>query len=212
MLSTVAVLALVAWLVLASPVLAVREVGVVGAERLDPAQVRELTADAVGTPLARVDTAEVAERVAALPLVRTVEVVRAWPRTLEVRLVERVPVAALPAGPAFRLVDADAVLVMDVPEAPADLPVVEVGALPEGAPSLDAATDVLGSLPEELRADVERVVADTPDEVRLHLRDGGEVLWGGPADSELKSRVLQALRSQDADVYDVSAPLTPVTR
>jgi cell division protein FtsQ len=210
--AVLAVAGLAGWAVLVSPLLAVREVGVVGAERIDPSAVTELAAPTVGTPLARVDTAAVETRVLGLPLVKDVDVVRAWPRTLEVRLVERVPIAAVPAGGAFHLVDAEAVIVAEVADVPADLPIVDVDLGVSAAGALRAAASVLTALPEDLRADVEQLGAGTPDDVRMRLRDGGEVVWGAPTDSELKSRVLQALRSQEADVYDVSAPLTPVTR
>ena len=221
--AVLAALAAGAWVLLASSLLAVREVGVVGADRVDRDTVVELASGTVGTPLARVDPDAVAAAVASLPLVKEVDVVRAWPHTLEVRLVERVPVMAVPADRTFRLVDADAVVVAEVSSAPPDLPLVRLAAQPlrggdvtsgsaaTGA-ALVAAADVVAALPDELRVDVAQVAVTTPDDVRLELRDGDEVVWGSPADSELKSRVVQALRGQEADVYDVSAPLTPVTR
>jgi cell division protein FtsQ len=212
-LGVLAVLALAGWVVLASPLLAVREIGVVGADRVDERQVVELASGAVGTPMARVDAGAIADEVRRLPLVSGVEVVRAWPGTLEVRLVERVPIAAVPVeGGRFRLLDAEAVVVAEVAEVPGDLPVVQVDVERAGAASLRAASGVLAALPEHLRAEVEQIGATTPDDVRMRLRGGAEVVWGSPADNELKSRVLQALRGQPAAVYDVSAPLTPVTR
>ena len=199
------------WVVLASPLLAVREVTVVGTDRVAPAQVTALAEPAVGTPLARVDAAALAERVAELPLVKEADVVRVWPSTLEVRLVERVPVAAVPAEQGVALVDLDGVVITEVGQAPPDLPVLQVDV--DGGPAtLRAAAGVLGGLPADLRADVEQVGAATPDDVRLRLRGGADVVWGSPADSDLKAQVLQALRTQPAAVYDVSAPLTPVTR
>jgi cell division protein FtsQ len=160
-----------------------------------------------------VDTGALAAEVSRLPLVKHVEVVRAWPSTLEVRLVERVPLAAVPAaGGRFRLVDAEGVSVAEASAPPPDLPVVEVELASTRPAALVAATEVLSALPPAVRAELEKVGAATPDDVRLTLRGGAEVLWGGASDNELKSRVLQALRSRPADVYDVSSPLTPVTR
>ena len=211
-LGVLAVLAVLAWVVVASPVLAARNVTVVGASRLDPATVRSATAPVLGTPLPRVDTQAVAEEVSRMPLVKDVRVVRAWPSTLEVRLVERVPLVAVPAAGRFRLVDADGVVVEEVDAPPGDLPVVDVELASTRPAALLAATDVLSSLPDRLRADVESVRAATADDVRFRLRGGAEVVWGGASENELKSRVLTALRSQPADVYDVSAPLHPVTR
>ncbi|MFP5335215.1 MAG: cell division protein FtsQ/DivIB [Actinomycetes bacterium] len=210
-LGVLAAAGLAGWVLLASPLLAVRELGVVGTQRIDAQQVRALLEPTLGTPLARVGASAVEERVAALPLVKDVDVVRAWPSTLEVRIVERVPIAAVPTDDGVSLVDVDAVVIAEVPEAPADLPLLEVP-LAAGPATLRAASGVLAALPTDLRADVEQIGASTPDDVRLRLRGGAEVVWGGPADSDLKADVLQALRTREAAVYDVSAPLTPVTR
>lgn len=214
-LAVTALLAGVAWAVLASPLLAVREVGVVGNDRVPRDQVVALAEAAVGTPLARVDTRALEEDVAALPLVKEVDVVRAWPGTLEVRLVERVPVAAVPAGEGFALVDLEAVVVAHQDDAPPDLPVLDVdvsGDPDASGRALAAAVGVVTALPAELAADVASVGAVSRDHVRLTMRDGAVVVWGSADDNALKAEVLQALRGQPAEVYDVSAPLVPVTR
>jgi cell division protein FtsQ len=205
--------ALGAWVVLSSSLLAAREITVVGADRLAPAAVEEALGKVLGTPLARLDTGALADRVEQLPLVHDAEVVRAWPGTLEVRLVERVPIAAVPdpAG-GVRLVDDEGVVVAHEEQPPADLPLVQVDVPTAGPDALRAASAVLSALPDDLRTQVEQVGATSPDDVRMTLRGGGEVVWGSAADSELKARVLQTLRSQPAAVYDVSSPLTPVTR
>jgi cell division protein FtsQ len=99
-----------------------------------------------------------------------------------------------------------------VPKPPADVPLVQVDVTTSGVPALHAASDVAAALPAELRADVEQIRAGSRDDVRLRLRGGAQVVWGSAADTELKASVLAALRTQRAKVYDVSAPLTPVTR
>ncbi|MFC5998350.1 cell division protein FtsQ/DivIB [Quadrisphaera sp. GCM10027208] len=214
-LAAAALVAVAGWAVLASPLLAVREVGVVGNDRVPRAEVVALVEPAVGTPLARVDTGALEEDVAGLPLVKEVDVVRAWPRTLEVRLVERVPVAAVPADDGFALVDLEAVVVAHQDDAPPDLPVLDVdvsGDPDASGRALAAAIEVVTALPAELAADVASVGAVSRDDVRLTMRDGAAVVWGSADDNALKAQVLQALRGQPAEVYDVSAPLVPVTR
>jgi cell division protein FtsQ len=109
-------------------------------------------------------------------------------------------------------VDDEGVVVAHQEQPPPDLPLVQVDVDTAGAGALRAASAVLSALPPDLRGQVQQVGATSPDDVRMTLRGGGEVVWGSAADSELKARVLQALRSQPADVYDVSSPLTPVTR
>ncbi len=71
---------------------------------------------------------------------------------------------------------------------------------------------MLEALPPELGSQVTGTTAGTPDSVVLTLASGAQVVWGSPDDSERKVRVLQVLLATPAEVYDVSAPGTPVTR
>lgn len=207
-----AVLALAAWVVLSSPLLSVRTVTVVGADRVPAAQVAALGDADLGVPLARVDTGALEDRVEAIRMVRGAEVVRVWPATLEVRLTERVPLAAVPAADGVHVVDAAGVVVEVRPDVPADLPLVEVDVAVAGAAALRETTTVLASLPDDLRAQVERAGASSRDSVTLGLRGGAQVVWGSAEDPALKAEVLRVLLTQPASVYDVSSPGTPVTR
>jgi cell division protein FtsQ len=198
--------------VLESSLLVVERVEVVGAQRQDVEQVRSAVAGVVGRQLARVDTGDVERDVAALPVVRTAEAVRVWPSTLEVRLVERVPVAAVPDVSGYVLVDRTGAPVVARAEPPADLPVVDVNLRIAAPGTLPAVLQVMDDLPSDLRAEVERVGATSPDSVGMQLRAGQSVVWGGPDDAALKARVLDVLLTQEAEVYDVSSPRTPVTR
>src|SRR4051812_20178292 len=94
-LAVLAPLALMSWVLLASPLLAVRTVTVTGTDRLTPAQVRAAADVVRGTPLARVDAARIARRVEGLRQVSAVHVSRGWPSTLRLRVVERQPVAGV---------------------------------------------------------------------------------------------------------------------
>lgn len=216
---TLAVLAVVAalvWVVLASPLLAVREVAVTGTGRLEPDRVREAVGPATGTPLARVDTGDLAARVEALPLVGQAEVLRSWPRGLEVRVVERLPVAVVGGAGggsgAVTLVDGQGRRLADVPEAPADLPELTAGTERAGARAVGAAVSVLEQMPADLRAQVATTQARSADSVTLTMRSGATVVWGGADSAQEKAEVLAVLLTQAADVYDVSAPRTPVLR
>jgi cell division protein FtsQ len=216
---TLGVVALVAglvWVVLFSPLLALDgeriELEGVGGH-VDPALVRAAVEPETGTPLLRVRTSEVADRVASVPAVEEAQVARSWPHGLIVTVVPRVPVAAAPAGGAWVLLDDDGVQVTTVPEAPADLPEVTVplSTSDETAPALDAVLTVLGALPADLLGQVAQAGAESADHVTLTLADGATVRWGGAEESELKAEVLLVLRQQPAGVYDVSVPRSPTT-
>jgi cell division protein FtsQ len=160
--STVVVLLLLGgaagWLLLGTGVLGVRDVQVTGTSLLDPAEVRSVAAIRPGAPLATLDTGAVVSRLSRLPAVRAVEVTRHWPRTVEIRVHERVAAAVQARGPAYMLVDRSGVAFAPVDRRPAGLPLVSAP-VDEGAPALRAALDVLEQLPAAVRdqaGDLER--------------------------------------------------------
>jgi len=212
-LAALLVVAGMAYAVLWSPLLVVREVGVVGVERLDPRVVPDLVDPVRGTPLARVDTGALEEGLEAVPLVESAVVARVWPSGLEVRVVERVPVAAVAApGGGYSVVDRTGLTVLSVPDAPDDVPLVEVDLQAAGPGTVEAVAQVLDELPPELRAEVATAGGTTRDSVVLELRSGARVVWGGADSTPLKAEVLVALLQRPAAVYDVSSPKAPVTR
>ncbi|MFH5822585.1 cell division protein FtsQ/DivIB [Georgenia sp. AZ-5] len=212
----VAVLGFLAWVLLASPWLALEADGIdvrVEGTTVDEAAVRTLVEPAVGTPLLRVSTAGLAEQVSGLAAVKEAQVSRAWPNGLSVDIVARVPVAAAPADGGWALLDGEGVQVMTVPEVPEGLPEVTVplGASEETGPALEAVLTVLGALPEDLLGQVAQAGASGPAHVTFTLADGATVRWGSAKDNELKTEVLRVLRQQPAGVYDVTVPRSPTT-
>lgn len=211
----VVALGTVAWLVLASPMLALDRVVVVGAARLSAAEVAAAADAPIGRPLIRIDTEAVEARVAArLRPVATVRVARSWPGTLRVVVTERQPAGVLVAGRSFTLVDRDGVAFATVAKRPPGLPVVRADARagPGRERAVAAALDVLAALPRDLVRQVSTVHAASAESVTLRMRGGVTVVWGASADHQLKATVLQALLPQRAKVYDLSAPEAPVLR
>lgn len=205
-LAALAPLALLAWLLLMSPLLAVRTVTVSGTTRLSPEQVRAAADVVRGTPLARVDAASVVRRVKALRAVSEVHVVRGWPSTLRLRVVERTPVVGVVTKEGVTLVDASGVPFAGAPSLPAGLVRLQVVRPGPNDPTTRAALGVLAVLPQPIRARVRIVRAASPSSVTLVLGDGRRVLWGGVGDTELKAQATEALLKMPGHVYDVSRP------
>ena len=88
-LGVLAVLGGLGWLVTASPAFVVRTVAVTGTSLTPAEDVRIAAGVPAGVPLAQVDTAAVAARVAMLPAVARAEVVRSWPSSLTITVTER---------------------------------------------------------------------------------------------------------------------------
>ena len=200
-----------AWTVLASPLLAVNRVVVDGARVVPARQVLAAADVPVGGPLSRVDTAAVAARVERIPRIADALVVRRWPGTLAVVVVERSALAGVRTGKGYALMDGEAVVFDRVAKLPAGVPVVKASGL-DPRRSLRAVLKALDSLPPALRARVGTATATTVDDVTLSLDGDKRVVWGSADRGARKAVVLRALLRQEADVYDVSAPDAPTTR
>ncbi len=195
------------WALLASSLLSVRTVQVVGADRTTPQAVLAAAAVPEGAPVARVDTRAAAARVAALGPVDRVRVERAWPTGIRVVVAERVPLASVrQADGTYALVDAEAVRFAPAATVPDGVPELQV------AGPVEPALQVLAALPEQVAGKVRAVQSPKPDEVVLLLEGGRRVLWGGADTLERKAEIVGALLGQPGSVIDVSSPRVAVVR
>ncbi|WP_448004385.1 FtsQ-type POTRA domain-containing protein [Agromyces bauzanensis] len=197
-----------------SPLMALREVRIEGAQRVPAAELQAAFADVMGTPLPLIDSGEVHAALSRFPLIETYATETIPPGTLVVRIVERTPVGVIDTGSGLELVDAAGVVIERPAERPEGQPLIEVdgGVADEG---FRAVAGVVRSLPADVRAQLTRATAETTDDVRLELAGGASVVWGSAEESALKATVLAALmRAAPPDtvsLYDVSAPSSPVT-
>jgi cell division protein FtsQ len=214
-LALAAIVAGAAWVLLGSRLLAVRSVVVTGTRLVPQSEVLAVAGIVPGTPLIRVNTAQVAARVETIQQVQSVQVTRSWPDRVIIAVRERTPALAVPVpSGGFDLVDPDGVIVRWAARRPAGLPVYLTTAVISslrGDPDVGAAAVVVGELPARLRASVISVTAPSPDQVTLRLTHGVTVLWGGTGDARQKAEELGVLMPTHASYYDVSGPETAVT-
>lgn len=197
------------YLLLFTSLLGVRSVEVSGTKQVPADAVRAAAAIEPGTPLARLDTDAVVARVATLPRVFAVAVERSWPSTVEIIVTERSPVAVVSQSDGVHLVDGTGLDYAVVKQPPAGLPELAVDTVSPDDPATRSAVEVLGAIPQQLRAQVVKVTAATPGNVQLILADGRTVKWGSAENSERKAAVLAALLTQPGKVYDVATPDFP---
>ncbi|ANJ27261.1 hypothetical protein ATC03_11535 [Agromyces aureus] len=196
-----------------SPVMALRVVRVEGASRVPAADVEAAFSPMLGTPLALIDRGGVQQAMSGFPLIETYQTEAVPPDTLVVRIVERTPVGVIETADGLALVDAAGV-VMERPESRPDgqpLITVDGGVASDG---FRAVAGVVRSLPAEIRAQVTAASAQTADDVTLQVGDA-RVVWGSAEQSSLKADVLDGLLRAappgSVSLYDVSAPMSPVT-
>ncbi|HWH98676.1 MAG TPA: cell division protein FtsQ/DivIB [Pseudolysinimonas sp.] len=200
-----------------SPILALRDIRVDGATRLDPAVVAEAVSGQLGTPLALLDDARVRDDLGQFTSIRSYVTELVPPGTLVIHIVERSPLGlvATPAG--FDVVDAAGVVLESSPERPTGLPLLQVDENGTEGTGFAAMVEVLVALPPEVLAQVDSISAKTRDDVTLSLTASDQrVVWGSAADSERKADILAALLARFATAgrgeYDVSAPGSAVFR
>lgn len=200
-----AAVAFLAWIVLGSPVLAVRHVRVHGLVMLEELRVVEAAGVTIGTPLARVDADAIAGRVAALAPVAAVEVSRGWPATLHIDVRERVPVGAVKRDNQFHLFDDQGVIFRAVASPPAGVVQVEIRSGDQER-LVKASLKVIQALTPQLRSELVTLTLDGPAGIALALRRDRMVTWGDAEDSDLKAKVATALLAQKGKKFDVSVP------
>ncbi|MET7772881.1 FtsQ-type POTRA domain-containing protein [Nocardia sp. NPDC005366] len=201
----VGVLTVVAVLAWFTPLLSVRTVEIDGIVAVGDAEVRERLEVPSGRSMLRIDTDQMARRVADLPKVSTVRVRRVFPSTVRVTVVERTPVLYFESPDGAHLVDAQSTE-FAIEAAPIGVPQLITGT-PGGAdPVTRAAVAVVAVLPPALYIQVGEVVARSISDISLKLNDGRTVLWGGADDAERKAQVVLPLLTREGTVFDVSSP------
>jgi cell division protein FtsQ len=213
-----------------SSVFAVREITATATERVSKEEIAAVTAPTLGVSLLKLSTGPIEKALLALPYVRSAEVYRGFPHTLEVRLVEYEPVARLqtPDGQTWLVSEDGRALERITPPRGYSLPLV-VPANPTSPVAGDTVSEeIVAALPvvmllksEEVGGnmpDAKQVVVATAGEVTVVLADGSELRLGRPTELEHKLMVggeifQQCLRNDKPVEYiDVSVPSRPAVK
>ncbi len=210
----VAAAAATVWLV-NSPLLSIRTVTVTGAERTDPAAIAISLEAGPGTPTMSVNAGAVEVALLGDPWIAQADVIVSWPGTVEIHVVERLPVVAITIdGDAFQAA-ADGVLVEELsggaipPLISTDLSVsARVGDQITDASTLGA-IEFVEALPPALRRSTEVSVIGGAVGAEV---DGIIILLGRPTDMAAKAATVAALIDtgiERGSRIDVTAPLRP---
>lgn len=202
-----------------SPVLDVDEVRVLGAARTTPAQIEEAGGLDDSPLLADVEPHVVARKLAALPWVQQAKVVRHWPGTVEVTLVERTPLATLPsAAGGWALVDDTGRVLEAMPEPAPGM--VQVNAAPAPPPGEHVAAETLGALgvldalPPSLSERVNGLTVAEDGAIDVHAVGLPLIHFGRPTQVRAKLVALTTLVARTnlkgATAIDVRVPTAPV--
>jgi len=185
--------------VLGSERLQVARVDVRGSRFLSQGEVRELLGPAVGENILTLDIAAIASRLQASPWVADATVRRTLPDTVEVEIHERVPLALAEVERLY-LMDGQGVLI-DIygpHTSEFDLPIVRGLKGIDGEARRDRAqrAGVLLADLGELAAHVSEVIVEPSGDLRVVLREGGEVLRLGAPPYRRRFETFLSLREE----------------
>jgi cell division protein FtsQ len=199
-----------------SPLFAVEQIRIVGADQLDTAAVQDALSGQMGTPLPLVDESAVKAALVGFPLVESYSLEARPPHELIVRIVERTPVGVIETRAGFTLVDAAGVALSTTQTPAAGRPLLSVEGGTDSA-AFEAVGHVVRSLPDSILTQITAVSATTPDDVTLTLGgSNAQVVWGSDersADKALRLEKMMISRPPaTVSVYDVSSPDAVVVR
>lgn len=194
-----------------TPLMSARTVAVTGADVVTREEVLDAAQVAVGTPLLQIDTDQVANRVATIRRVASARVQRDYPSTLQVTIVERLPLVVKDFADGPHLFDEDGVDFATAPP-PGSLPYLDVEDPGPTDPATQAALQVLTALRPEVADQVSRIAAPSVSSITLTLTDGRVVIWGTTDRTAEKAEKLAALLTQPGQTYDVSSPDLPTVK
>jgi cell division protein FtsQ len=199
------------WTMYLSTVLVTKRVNVVGTSELTAAQVSLAAQVPLGVPLARQDLDAIVQRTTTLPAIEAASVIRDWPSTITVTVVERRPILGVRQPGGYVLVDKFGVAYQTQQVLPPKVVLAVVN--PGDKPLLTEMATVAAALPNKLRGRVDRMTASNRDAIALVLESGHAVTWGSSSESELKAQIVMALLLQEPkSSIDVSSPHNPAVR
>jgi cell division protein FtsQ len=210
-----------------TPLFGLAAIHVEGTSALGRDQVLAAAEVRPGQPYLGLDLEAIRGRVAALPRVAAVRVVRDYPASLRILVSERSPVASVRKAAVYWLVAADGTVLDATRRRPQDLPHVAGvplpadlhpgSRLPPGNP-LANALSALGGMRKELRRLVVAVHARSLDSLEFRLRDGSSVLYGLAVEQPAKDAAVLLVRRtlakerREVERIDVRNPSAPTVR
>jgi cell division protein FtsQ len=200
---------------LRSPVFAAHDITVVGEHRLTQQRVLRIAGIAEGQNVVTFDAEEARRRLEADPWVASAEVSRRLPDTIAVRITERVSVGAIETHQGWEVVAADGVI-LETPSRQPRLPTITATIPGDDVATLGAR--LLGAMAPALRSEVGSLTVGVDGLVRLVLRGGVTVAYGGADEAVEKAQALAAVLTwaerahAHVQVIDVSVPGAPTAR
>lgn len=213
------------WLLLFSSVfrLETSQISVSGGnEWVSEKDVLDIANQQSGKSLFLVSADKVSSQLKNIPGVTQANVVKRYPRSLEIDIKAQQPAAMLkePDGTLVAVDRKARVLNAVGKTSTKGIPVIEVSSVDNGLNSraVKETLTILGGLPDTMRTVITKVSAKTQDSITTELSSGKYVVvWGDSSELKLKSAIVDKLLSDpsligDKHQIDVSAPSRPIIK
>lgn len=176
------------FILVSSPLFEIKSITVEGNLRLQAEEIRSASGLAPGTNIFQAQTGEARDRLEALPAIREAQLVREFPSTVRIIVVERVPVALVNIQGEFWEVDVEGVPVGKKGKGWDGLPVIT--GVQYGNPNLQRTLEAVGRLPDEVVAGLSEVWFGNDLRFILYTFDGIEIRLGQAERLEQKGGLL----------------------
>lgn len=205
-------LAVLGWVATGSPLFSVKQVVVTGNTVVPTATIVDAAHVPMGVPLAQVDAAGIAARLADVPGVGRGVVGVRLPDTVTIAVTERSIAFVVPTGGGYAWIDSTGLRFGESRAKPSGVPQAEAD--PDDRALLADVATVLGALAPPLSQQVSTVRAQTRDSIVLKTTRGLTITWGSADQSPLKGQAASALvrATPSCKAIDVSSPTHPTTR
>jgi cell division protein FtsQ len=184
-----------------SPFLRVQQVNVTGTSQLDPAEVASL-ANINGESMISSTFSGAEARIAALPQVRSVEIQRHWPDTIEIAVTERAPWATWSEGGADYTIDDTGVVLATtaadagpIIHAPASATPLQPGDHVDGD-ALSLTHTLVEQVPQQLGENLTEIDWADNSGVTVTTDAGYKVVFGDSSDMQYKLAVWQGIETE----------------
>lgn len=196
-----------------TPLFAIKEITVVGTQRLNSEKLVATLQPLLGKSLTMVANQEVADLLAGFELIETFALQAQPPSTLRVKVRERQPLLIINQSGQRQMFDAAGVRIA-VAEAQDEFPVFDFQGNTQQDPRFAQAVELLLSLPFETYSRIGAISVSDQLTSQLILKGSGiKIFWGANSDPLLKAEVLESLLATSGEKVrriDVSSPNAPV--
>lgn len=204
---TVTLVLLSVYFFIHSSFFAVTSIKVVGAEMVDASDIVTLSGLTEGENIFKIDQAEAKIKIAANSMIAGVEIKKRFPRTVQIMIKERIPVALLPVEGGLIQIDIEGFVLKKKNElSSGSLPIITglkipdtlaVGKKPD-TENLEMGLKMIAQMDEGAKKQIAEINVFDPQKLRAYTVDGAEIRLGnGDGFQEKFSKFLQVLKEEE---------------